>query len=397
MSTAAGPGDGTTRAVVVDDSRFMRTLIRGLLEDGGIEVVGEAGDGSAALDAVIEHDPDVVTMDIEMPTTNGIDAVEEIMAERPTPVLMLSAHAEENADVTFEALDRGAVDFVTKPGGEVTSSMPRVKRELVEKVESAARADLSATTRLSSAAGDDGGTAAAATGRATTAGGSGATRRSGGAGRQSDDATAATASSPAGPAAATYPDVGTLIVGASTGGPNVVERVLTDLPREANLRVLVVQHMPEGFTGRFATRLDDRSDYDVREAESGERLEPGAARVAPGDHHLVTTSDRSGRLRVDLTETEPIHGVRPAIDLTMASAVETVDGPLCAVLLTGMGRDGVDGVGRVAKSGGHTVAQDEETSAIFGMPRRAIESGCVDTVAPAEGIAESALAYFAEE
>ena len=397
MSTAAGPGDGTTRAVVVDDSRFMRTLIRGLLEDGGIEVVGEAGDGSAALDAVIEHDPDVVTMDIEMPTTNGIDAVEEIMAERPTPVLMLSAHAEENADVTFEALDRGAVDFVTKPGGEVTSSMPRVKRELVEKVESAARADLSATTRLSSAAGDDGGTAAAATGRATTAGGSGATRRSGGAGRQSDDATAATALSPAGQAAATYPDVGTLIVGASTGGPNVVERVLTDLPREANLRVLVVQHMPEGFTGRFATRLDDRSDYDVREAESGERLEPGAARVAPGDHHLVTTSDRSGRLRVDLTETEPIHGVRPAIDLTMASAVETVDGPLCAVLLTGMGRDGVDGVGRVAKSGGHTVAQDEETSAIFGMPRRAIESGCVDTVAPAEGIAESALAYFAEE
>lgn len=396
-TTGSRGGDGATRAVVVDDSRFMRTLIRGLLEDGGIEVVGEADDGSAALDAVAEHDPDVVTMDIEMPSMNGLDAVEEIMAERPTPVLMLSAHAEEDAEVTFEALDRGAVDFVTKPGGEVTSSMPRVKRELIEKVESAARADLSATTRLSSAAGDDGGTAAAATGRATTAGGSGATRRSGGAGRQSDDATAATASSPAGQAAATYPDVGTLIVGASTGGPNVVERVLTDLPREANLRVLVVQHMPEGFTGRFATRLDDRSDYDVREAESGERLEPGAARVAPGDHHLVTTSDRSGRLRVDLTETEPIHGVRPAIDLTMASAVETVDGPLCAVLLTGMGRDGVDGVGRVAKSGGHTVAQDEETSAIFGMPRRAIESGCVDTVAPAEGIAESALAYFAEE
>ena len=401
MSTAAGPGNGTTRAVVVDDSRFMRTLIRGLLEDGGIEVVGEAGDGSAALDAVIEHDPDVVTMDIEMPTMNGIDAVEEIMAERPTPVLMLSAHAEENADVTFEALDRGAVDFVTKPGGEVTSSMPRVKRELVEKVESAARADLSATTRLSSAAGDDGGGAAAATGAtaggATTAGGSGATRRSSGAGRQSDDATAATASSPAVQAAATYPDVGTLIVGASTGGPNVVERVLTDLPREANLRVLVVQHMPEGFTERFATRLDDRSDYDVREAESGERLEPGTARVAPGDHHLVTTSDRSGRLRLDLTETEPVHGVRPAIDITMASAVETVDGPLCAVLLTGMGRDGVDGIGRVARSGGHTVAQDEETSAIFGMPRRAIESGCVDAVAPAEGIAERVLAYFAEE
>jgi two-component system chemotaxis response regulator CheB len=401
MSTTAGSGDGTTRAVVVDDSRFMRTLIRGLLEDGGIEVVGEAGDGSDALDAVVEHDPDVVTMDIEMPTMNGIDAVEEIMAERPTPVLMLSAHAEENADVTFEALDRGAVDFVTKPGGEVTSSMPRVKRELVEKVESAARADLSATARLSSAAGGDGGAAAAATGstsgKTAAAGGSGATRRSSGSGRSAGGTTTSADSSSTAEPTATYPDVGTLVVGASTGGPNVVERVLGDLPREANLRVLVVQHMPEGFTGRFATRLDDRSAYDVREAELGERIEPGEARVAPGDHHLVTTSDRSGRLHLELTETEPVHGVRPAIDITMASAVETVDGPLCAVLLTGMGRDGVDGLERVARNGGHTVAQDEETSAIFGMPRRAIESGCVDTVAPAEGIAERTLEYFAEE
>jgi len=403
-TTGSRGGDGATRAVVVDDSRFMRTLIRGLLEDGGIEVVGEADDGSAALDAVAEHDPDVVTMDIEMPSMNGLDAVEEIMAERPTPVLMLSAHAEEDAEVTFEALDRGAVDFVTKPGGEVTSSMPRVKRELIEKVESAARADLSATTRLSSAdpetaGGSSGGASAAAAdttpGPTTTAGGSGATR-----GRGSGTDSPAAATSTAGgddSEAASYPDVGTLVVGASTGGPNVVERVLDDLSPAANLRVLVVQHMPEGFTGRFATRLDGRSAYDVREAESGERIEAGEARVAPGDHHLVTTSDRNGRLRLELTETEPVHGVRPAIDITMASAVESVDGPLCAVLLTGMGRDGVDGVQRVERSGGHTIAQDEETSAIFGMPRRAIESGSVDTVAPAERIADRALSYFAEE
>jgi two-component system chemotaxis response regulator CheB len=399
-ATAGAGGDGTTRAVVVDDSRFMRTLIRGLLEDGGIDVVGEAGDGSAALDAVIEHDPDVVTMDIEMPTTNGIEAVEEIMAERPTPVLMLSAHAEEDADVTFEALDRGAVDFVTKPGGEVTSSMPRVKRELVEKVESAARADLSATARLASTDTDDGGastvTADGGAGTATAGGGAGATRRAGAAERDSAGAAGSTPESATG-AEPSYPDVGTLVIGASTGGPNVVERVLEDLPLAANLRILVVQHMPEGFTGRFATRLDGRSAYDVREAESGERIEPGEARVAPGDHHLVTTSDRNGRLRLDLTETEPVHGVRPAIDITMASAVESVEGPLCAALLTGMGRDGVDGIRRVARADGHTVAQDEETSAIFGMPRRAIESGYVDAVEPAEGIAERARAYFAED
>ena len=149
MSAASEPGggDGRTRAVIVDDSRFMRTLIRDLLEEGGVEVVGEAKDGSAALETVREHDPDVVTMDIEMPTMNGLEAVDAIMDDHPTPVPMLSAHAEENADVTFEALDRGAVDFVTKPGGEVTSSMPRVKKELVEKVESAARVDLSANAR----------------------------------------------------------------------------------------------------------------------------------------------------------------------------------------------------------------------------------------------------------
>jgi two-component system chemotaxis response regulator CheB len=403
MSTTTGSGGGATRAVVVDDSRFMRTLIRGLLEDGGIEVVGEAGDGSDALDTVIEHDPDVVTMDIEMPTVNGIDAVEEIMAERPTPVLMLSAHAEEDADVTFEALDRGAVDFVTKPGGEVTSSMPRVKRELVEKVESAARADLSATARLSPSIDDKAGSGAA-TVSADAAAGSATAGRSGSAGRstgsESRSGGGAASASSTGSAAgttATYPEVSTLVVGASTGGPNVVERVLAGLPREANLRVLVVQHMPEGFTERFATRLDGRSAYDVREAESGERIGPGEARVAPGDHHLVTTSDRNKRLRLELTETEPVHGVRPAIDITMASAVESIDGPLCAVLLTGMGRDGVDGVQRVAGVGGRTIAQDEETSAIFGMPRRAIESGHIHTVAPAEEIAEHALEYFAEE
>ena len=400
-TTNSRTGGGVTRAVIVDDSRFMRTLIRGLLEDGGIEVVGEAGDGSDALDVVTEHDPDVVTMDIEMPTMNGLDAVEEIMSKQPTPVLMLSAHAEEDADVTFEALDRGAVDFVTKPGGEVTSSMPRVKRELIEKVESAAQADLSATARLSSTGQSttEGGSTAAtdtAPGPTATAGGSDAAGRSRAAGTGSPAATTPTTDAGSSEAVS-YPDAGTLVVGASTGGPNVVECVLDGLPRAANLRVLVVQHMPEGFTGRFATRLDERSAYDVREAEPGERIEPGEARVAPGDHHLVTTSDRNGRLRLELTETEPVHGVRPAIDITMASAVESVDGPLCAVLLTGMGRDGVDGIQRIERSGGHTIAQDEETSAIFGMPRRAIESGSVDTVAPAERIADRALEYFAEE
>jgi two-component system chemotaxis response regulator CheB len=344
--------NGETRAVVVDDSRFMRTLIRRLLEEEGVEVVAEAADGVAAVETVAEHAPDVVTMDIEMPRQNGIEAVEAIMADCPTPVLMLSAHAEENADVTFEALDRGAVDFVTKPGGEVTSEMPRVKRELVEKVRAAAAVDLGARQRQSTAT-----------------------------------PTPVATAGPAASSRAPCPDGSTVVVGASTGGPNVVEDVLAGLPPEAGLRVLIVQHMPAGFTSRFANRLDGRSGYEVAEARDGERIGAGQARVAPGGSHLVVDDDRSGQLRLRLRDGDRLHGVKPAIDLTMASAAESVSGPLTTVLLTGMGRDGVDGMGAVRRAGGATIAQDERTSAIFGMPKRAIEAGHVDEVLPAGEIA----------
>ncbi|WP_193788409.1 protein-glutamate methylesterase/protein-glutamine glutaminase [Haloferax mucosum] len=358
MSSASEP----TRAVVVDDSRFMRTLIRTLLEDADVEVIAEASNGREAISVVSEHRPDVVTMDIEMPEMNGLDAVEAIMDECPTPVLMLSAHAEEDADVTFDALDRGAVDFVTKPGGEVTSEMPRVKRELVEKIRSAAAVDLSATQQTSRPP-------------KTKA-------------RQQTSAT----SPDSGVESESLPEEGTtLVVGASTGGPNVVERVLAALPKEAGLRVLVVQHMPAGFTERFAARLDARCDYEVKEADDGERIGPGQIRVAPGGSHLLVTRDSGGKLKLELSDDDPLHGVKPAIDLTMSSAAKTVNTPLAGVLLTGMGRDGVDGMTRISRAGGHTVAQDEETSAIFGMPKRAIEAGYVDTVAPDGRIAEETL------
>ena len=358
---------GSTRAVVVDDSQFMRTLIRRLLEEEGIEVVDEAADGVEAVETVADRRPDVVTMDIEMPRKNGIEAVEEIMADSPTPVLILSAHADEGADVTFEALDKGAVDFVKKPGGEVTSNMPKVRRELVGKVREAAAVDLSA---------------ARATRKTPT-------RAAAGAGAGSASA--------GGTAARSFPDVATLVVGASTGGPNVVEGVLAALPREANLRVLVVQHMPEGFTDRFADRLDGHSQYRVREASDGDRIGPGEARVAPGGKHLRVTDDRGGRLRLELDGSSPLHGTRPAIDHTMSSAAEAVSGPLVGAVLTGMGKDGVDGMTDIRRAGGSTVAQDESTSAIFGMPKRAIEAGCVDEVLPAEEVADGVLDAIARD
>jgi two-component system chemotaxis response regulator CheB len=343
---------GAVTAVVVDDSRFMRTLIGDILADGGVEVVAEAGDGEAAVGRVLEHEPDVVTMDVEMPGTDGLTAVERLMDERPTPVLMLSAHTGAGTETAFEALERGAVDVFAKPGGEVSAGMSGRGDRLVETVRTVARADVPVERGRERGRGRDGPSA----------------------GREVRGATG-------------YRPDATLVVGASTGGPGVVEEVLAGLPGDADLRVLVVQHMPEGFTERFAGRLDERTAFDVREAGDGDRLGPGEAVVAPGGHHLRATGWRRGRLGLSLSDEPPVHGTRPAVDVTMRSVAEAADGPLVGVVLTGMGRDGAAGLRAVATAGGHTIAQDEATSAVYGMPRAAVETGAVDRVVPAGRVA----------
>ena len=338
------------RAVVVDDSQFMRTVISDMLEEEGITVVESASDGADGVEAVERHDPDVVTMDLKMPETDGIEAVERIMSSNPTPVLVLSAHAADGAALTFEAMDKGAVDFFEKPSGEVSVGMKQQQEALVETVRSVAKADVSATE-------------AAAEHTPSTV----------------------TASAPA------YVDDPTLVIGSSTGGPTVVESVLRELPIEADLRVLVVQHMPEGFTGRFADRLDAASEYDVREATDGDRIGGGEALVAKGGKHLEVSGHGGGRVRVKLSESDPVNNVRPAVDVTLRTAAETIDGPLAAVIVTGMGADGASGVRAVDAAGGTVLAQDEETSAVFGMPQRAIETGVVDGVYPHDEIVAGVL------
>jgi len=343
------------RAVVADDSHFMRSVITDILERGGVEVVGEAKNGHEAVEAVARTEPDVVTMDVEMPEMDGISAVERIMAETPTPVLMLSAHTDENAEVTFEALDAGAVDFFTKPGGEVSMEMSRLEDQLVDIVRSVAEGDAEA------GAGSDG--------RAGTV-----------------------ATEPA-----DYVENPTLLVGSSTGGPKMVERVLAELPLAADFRVLIVQHMPEGFTDRFAERIDARSEYDVREASEGEWIGGGEALVAPGGRHMLVSDYRGGDLEVTLTDDAPVNSIRPAVDMTMHSAAEVVHGPLVGVILTGMGEDGAAGITAIKDAGGRTIAQDEATSAVFGMPKRAIETGHVDDVLPIEEIPTGILATTTAE
>ncbi len=345
------------RAVVVDDSQFMRTVIGDMLAEEGITVVEAASDGAAGVEAVERHDPDVVTMDLEMPGMGGIEAVEEIMDRNPTPVLVLSAHAADGAELTFEAMDRGAVDFFEKPSGEVSIGLKQQQERLIETVRSVAAADLSAAE----AAADH------------------------------------TPTKPGKTTPSAYLEDPTLVIGSSTGGPTVVEGILSELPLEADLRVLVVQHMPDGFTGRFADRLDAASEYTVREATDGARIGGGEALVAKGGTHLEVSGYGGGRIRVSLSDAKPVNNVRPAVDVTLETAAAQIDGPLTAAILTGMGADGADGIRKVGAAGGTVLAQDEETSAVFGMPQRAIETGFVDDIRPREELAAGILKAITTE
>jgi two-component system chemotaxis response regulator CheB len=339
-------------AVVVEDSQFMRVQIRKILEKYGIDVVADVHNGPAAIDAVQEHDPDVVTMDVKMPGMDGIEAVEEIMATHPTPILMLSRFTDAESETTFEALAAGAVDFFPKPDSEATTELVQYSDDLVESVEVVAEADVSRISRP---------------------------------GETDDDVTeeqritsdAATARDP-------DADLPVLVIAASTGGPPVVQSVMDSLPAKSGIRGLIVQHMPADFTGRYADRLDARSGFDVQEAGDFDRIGPGEFRVARGGTHLVATDDDGTTLELETTDDPPVHSVKPAADLTMESVANTATGPIVTTVLTGMGRDGAAGVEHVTAAGGTAIAQSPESASISSMPENAIETGTVAAVVPTE-------------
>ncbi|WP_323171504.1 chemotaxis-specific protein-glutamate methyltransferase CheB [Natrialba sp. PRR66] len=421
-----------TRVLVVDDSRFMRTVIGNALTKAGYEVE-TATNGVEAVDIVVSFDPAVVTMDVEMPEMGGIEAVERIMADNPTLILMLSAYTGEGTDATLDALERGAIDFLHKPDGSGSRNIGHLADAVVAKVDELAAADVSSlalaraaasahatSTRVASSSSTH--VADAPSRSATPAGTTGADAST------SIGSTASSVnSSPAGPETPSAPSTATpaadrtrtdtdefsetdapvIVIGASTGGPKIVERLFARLPLALEATVVVVQHMPPEFTDRFAARLDAHSEYAVREATDGARIGPGEAVVAAGGSHLrVTDSEReidpdttAGRtctqsLRVALDDGERRHGLRPAIDVTMETAAEQVAGPLCGVVLTGMGSDGAAGIEAIQGAGGYTIAQNEATSPVFGIPCQAIETGCVDTVVPDTGVVPTILNAF---
>lgn len=330
--------------LVVDDSLFMRAAIeKTLTQMGGFTVVGQARNGIEAIAKVLALEPDVVTMDYNMPRMNGIEAVRAIMKQRPTPVIMVSAHTRQGARETFEALSAGAVDFCTKPDGEVSTDLSRVAEDLAAKLRAAATSRPRALTPV----------------------------------RSLDDPTAASG--------ITLPPTGprVVIIGISTGGPAALSRVIPSFPANTRFATLVVQHMPAQFTTALAERLDGLSAVSVKEAETGDRPLPASVLIAPGNRHL----EFDERGRVVLTDGRPVNGCRPSADVTMKSAAQVYGRRTHGVIMTGMGRDGTAGLTAIKRVGGRTLAQDPDTCVIQGMPRSAIDAGAVDHVVPLDEIA----------
>ena len=369
------------RVLIVDDSMFMRGAIAKLLSaTGQFEVAGQARDGHEALSKVIALKPDVVSMDFNMPGGwNGADAVAQIMAHRPTPVVMFSAHTTKGAKETLDALSAGAVDFVTKPAGEVSADLSKVQEELVRKLTFASQSKPRGMVRAAPASG------AAHSGPVSSKAPS--SIRGVSIGQKAPLSTRDPRSSGPGSSPARAPLGGALpklvVIAVSTGGPVALSHVIPALPADTRFAVVVVQHMPAHFTAALAERLDGESHVTVREAQDGDRPRPGLVLIAPGDRHL----EFDDRGAVMLRDGPHVNGCRPAADVTMLSAARVYGRRTIGVVLTGMGRDGTAGALAIRRAEGRTLAQDEESSVIFGMPRAAIEAGAIEEVAPLKEIA----------
>jgi two-component system, chemotaxis family, protein-glutamate methylesterase/glutaminase len=336
------------RVLVVDDSALMRKLIPQMLEASpSIEVVGTAMDGTFCLKKIEELHPDVITLDLQMPGMNGIDTLKEIMRRNPLPVIVVSSHSTEGASVTFKALGLGAFDFVTKPQ-DATTHMEEASSELIAKIKAAADCKVVRPGRLAGMAARPEKTSLAKSARPSKL----------------------------------------VAIGISTGGPQALEFVLAQLPPDFPGSIVIVQHMPEGFTDMFARRLDEICSLRVKEAQSGDILQAGRVLVCPGSRHMRVKRLTMGDVAV-LSDEPRVNGHRPSVDVLFKSAGEEFGKEAIAVLMTGMGDDGAEGLGAVKKAGGMTIAQNEESCVVFGMPKAAIERGYATRVVALDVLAST--------
>lgn len=325
----------TVKIMIVDDSAFMRKIISDSVEDiKGIQVVGIARNGLDALEKIDKLKPDVITLDVEMPKLNGIETLKEINRHYKIPVIMLSSIRK--TEVTFEALELGAIDFIEKPE-DLNENLEEFKEELELKINSLINSKSHIKREKKPQTPNRGVTG-----------------------------------------------VNAIVIGSSTGGPKALVYLVENLTKKINIPIFIVQHMPKGFTLSFAERLDKLTTAKVVEAKDNMRIESGKIYIAPGDFHLRL----EGSL-IKLTKEDKIHGVRPAVDYLFQTASEIYREKLVGIILTGMGKDGTDGMEAIKRFGGHTIAQDEMSSVVFGMAGSAIAKGVVDEVLSLEDISKT--------
>jgi two-component system chemotaxis response regulator CheB len=353
----ASPSQQKVRVLIVDDSAFARRTITKILErDPRVEVVGTAWDGLEAIEKIPKLRPDVVTMDLNMPHMTGMEALDIIMREMPLPVIVVSSMNKEIIEETLEALEHGAVDFIVKPTELASDKLFQIETDLINKVV----------------------TIASAKGKAIAP----------------KNRQIIPPSRPVPPPVHrpfSSVKIDCVAIGVSTGGPTALYQIIPKLPEDFPAGIVIVQHMPPGFTKPLAERMDKNSDILVKEAEMGDAVVPGVALVAPGGCHLFLEHNKSHSVvaRIDPEPSDLIH--IPSIDITFSDVADIYQNRSLGVILTGMGKDGVDGLQKIKDYGGSSIAEDESTCVVFGMPEVAIQRGIVDRVAPVYDIAEIIL------
>jgi two-component system chemotaxis response regulator CheB len=343
------------RVLVIDDSALMRKLIPQIIErDSSIQVVGTAMDGQFGLKKIDELKPDVITLDLEMPRMDGMETLKQIMKRHKLPVIMVSAQTTDGATSTFKALALGAIDFVAKPRDAASAKMDEIAAELITKIKAAAKTKIggSATITLE-------------------------------------------------PTKVNKPLVKRKVaptkivcIGISTGGPNALQYMLSKLPGDFPGAIVVVQHMPEGFTDMFARRLNECCAIDVKEAQSGDMLIAGRALICPGNRHIRIRRMSLGNMVV-LSDEDKVSGHRPSADILFQSAASEFSAQSIGLIMTGMGEDGAEGLGAMKRAGAMTIAQSEESCVVFGMPKAAIEKGYAQRVVSLDLLANTLTAQCA--
>lgn len=340
------------RVIVIDDSAFMRKVISDILDsDERIEVIATARNGIDAIKKIDQYAPDVVTMDVQMPVMDGLEALGNIMKTNPLPIIMVSGETESVKSKTIEAMSKGAVDFIQKPSGQISLNMEAIKKEVIEKVVAAASIKSNKSEK---------------------------------------DPIPTYQSTKVNPIIKSTPSNQTVVaIGTSTGGPRALARVLGDLPDDFNLPIFVVQHMPQGFTKSLADRLNMNCNLKVKEAVDGEKVEPKTVYIAPGNYHMRLTKMRD-EYYVQLTKEDPLNGHRPSVDILFTSLTELTKLNKIAVILTGMGNDGTKGIERLKEVCNHTIviAESVETAVIYGMPKSVVNKNKADYILPLHEIGQ---------